>query len=280
MMPGMVDYRDDPTAQIFADTEAAMMRVRRTAETAGCRLLSTLRLDDGIDAVSMAMPAALILIELENEAAGEAAVPLLDWLQQEAGRGARRGVVSAPRGLIDLVAASANHAGIEHLCEADEAERLAAVARAIAPVASRLCDEGDEGGAGGARVLQRPLDYAPDPAGPADLPFIHAMLRARRLRDEHFPADLFADPAWDILLDLMAARLERTQVTVSSLCVAAAVPPTTALRWIGVLAERDLLVRVADHRDRRRAYVELSEAAARALGGWLRQARHLAEEAL
>jgi DNA-binding MarR family transcriptional regulator len=106
------------------------------------------------------------------------------------------------------------------------------------------------------------------------------MLRARRLRDEHFPGDLFADPAWDILLDLMAARLERKQVTVSSLCVAAAVPPTTALRWIGVLAERGLLVRAADAADRRRAFVELSDAGARALGGWLRQARRLAAEAL
>jgi hypothetical protein len=41
--------------------------------------------------------------------------------------------------------------------------------------------------------------------------------------------DLFADPGWDILLDLYAARQEGKQVSVSSLCIAAAVPPTTAL---------------------------------------------------
>ena len=273
----MVDYRDDPTAQIFADTQAAMTRMRRTAEAAGCRVLSTLRLDDGIDAPSMAVPAALVLVEIEDETSGEVAIPLLGWLQREAECNSRRGVVSAPVGLIDLVAASASHAGIAHLCGADETERIGAVVRACAPASSRVRDDGI---GSGVRVLQRSLGYAPDPAGPADLEFIRAMLRARRLRDEHFPGDLFADPAWDILLDLMAARLERKQVTVSSLCVASAVPPTTALRWIGVLAERGLLVRAADAADRRRAFVELSDAGARALGGWLRQARRLAAEAL
>jgi len=272
----MVDYRSAPAVYVFADTEAALARMRRTAEAAGCRIISTRPVSES-NAPFAAVPGAPILVELENEAAGEVAIPLLDWLQQEAECGSCRGVVSAPAALVDLVAASANHAGIEHLCEADEAERIAAVARAVAPVASRLCDDG---GASGVRVLQRSLDYAPDPAGPADLEFIRAMLRARRLRDEHFPGDLFADPAWDILLDLMAARLERKQVTVSSLCVAAAVPPTTALRWIGVLAERGLLVRAADATDRRRAFVELSDAGARALGGWLRRARRLAAEAL
>lgn len=268
----MVDHANHPAAHIFADTDAALARMRRTAEAAGCRVISALPAE-GADAASVTGPAALILVELEHESAGEAAFPLLDWLRRDA----RRAVISAPPGLIDLVAAVAGHAGLEHLCGADEDERIAAIVRAGLPAASRLRDDGI---AGGARLLQRSLDYAPDPAGPADLPFIRAMIRARRLRDERFPAGLFADPAWDILLDLMAARLERKQVTVSSLCVAAAVPPTTALRWIGVLTERGLLVRAADAADRRRAYLGLSDAAAQALGGWLRQARRLAAEAL
>ena len=36
---------------------------------------------------------------------------------------------------------------------------------------------------------------------------------------------------------LMAARLEQQRVEVSSLCIAAAVPPTTALRWIKALSD-------------------------------------------
>jgi len=36
-----------------------------------------------------------------------------------------------------------------------------------------------------------------------------------------------ADPAWDMLLDLTAARAESRAVSVSSLCIAAGVPTTT-----------------------------------------------------
>ena len=81
----------------------------------------------------------------------------------------------------------------------------------------------------------------------------------------HFDADLFADPAWDILLDLAAARAERQQVSVTSLCIAAGVPATTALRWIGQMVDADLLVRVSDPHDRRRAYIALSDHTADAL---------------
>jgi len=87
---------------------------------------------------------------------------------------------------------------------------------------------------------------------------IRAAIRSRRLRAQFFQGELFADPAWDMLLDLFAAELERRRVSVSSLCIAAAVPPTTALRWIGTLHDAGLFERQADPSDRRRAYVGLS----------------------
>jgi hypothetical protein len=59
---------------------------------------------------------------------------------------------------------------------------------------------------------------------------IREIIRKRQVRKQFFPAELFADPAWDIMLDLAAARLEGKQVSVSSLCIAAEVPTTTALR--------------------------------------------------
>ncbi|WP_010545638.1 hypothetical protein [Sphingomonas elodea] len=90
---------------------------------------------------------------------------------------------------------------------------------------------------------------------------IRRVIRARRMRAEFFEGDLFADPAWDMLLDLFAAHLERRQISVSSLCIAAAVPPTTALRWIGTLSSAGLFDRKADPTDRRRAYIVLSETA-------------------
>jgi hypothetical protein len=81
---------------------------------------------------------------------------------------------------------------------------------------------------------------------------IKALLRARRLREQYLPSDLFADPAWDMILDLMAARLANQRVSVSSLCIAAAVPPTTALRWIRQLTERGVFSRIDDPADGRR----------------------------
>jgi len=93
----------------------------------------------------------------------------------------------------------------------------------------------------------------------ASASFVRAVIRARRMRDEYLDDGLFADPAWDILLDLFAARLERRPVSVSSLCVAAAVPATTALRWIDVLELKGHVTKMADPKDRRRVYVEISD---------------------
>ena len=87
---------------------------------------------------------------------------------------------------------------------------------------------------------------------------VRELIKLRRLRDQHFPPDLFADPAWDILLDLYAANLEGKSVSVSSLCIAAAVPPTTALRWITTMTEHGALVRKQDPQDARRVFIGLS----------------------
>lgn len=87
---------------------------------------------------------------------------------------------------------------------------------------------------------------------------LREMIKLRRLRDRFFQAELFADPAWDILLDLKAAAQEGQHVSVSSLCIAAAVPPTTALRWITAMTESGMLVRRQDPADARRVFIELS----------------------
>lgn len=98
---------------------------------------------------------------------------------------------------------------------------------------------------------------------------VRGLIRARRLRDQYFDAELFADPAWDMLLDLMAAQLEGTKVAVSSLCIAASVPPTTALRWIKTMTDENILQRKADERDGRRIFIELGDEAAAGMVGFL-----------
>ena len=84
------------------------------------------------------------------------------------------------------------------------------------------------------------------------------VIRARRLRARFFDEELFADPAWDMLLDLLQAEIAQHRVPVSSLCIAAAVPATTALRWIKTMTDNGLFVRRADPHDGRRVFIELA----------------------
>lgn len=106
-----------------------------------------------------------------------------------------------------------------------------------------------------------------------DAAFVRGLIRSRRLRDRFFPADMFADPAWDILLDLTAAFLESRSTSVSNLCLAASVPPTTALRWIKSMSDAGLLHRRADDLDGRRILVDLAPLTAETMLRCLAQIR-------
>lgn len=100
---------------------------------------------------------------------------------------------------------------------------------------------------------------------------VRLLIRQRRLREEFFDAEFFADPAWDMMLDLYAARLERMRVSVSSLCIAAAVPATTALRWIKSLTDAGVFERRDDPHDGRRIFVALGDGATQAMHGYFRR---------
>lgn len=82
--------------------------------------------------------------------------------------------------------------------------------------------------------------------------------RNRRRRTDLFDAKFFGEPAWDMLLDLFINRARGQTVATTSLCIASGVPPTTALRWIGILEEQGLVHRYFCERDQRLHYVELT----------------------
>jgi DNA-binding MarR family transcriptional regulator len=142
---------------------------------------------------------------------------------------------------------------------------LADFARTLA----RIAEQDDNGGSSvrdkpvsfrpASAAMFEPLVPPPDKVTTPTAAKVRELIKLRRLRDQHFPPDLFADPAWDILLDLYAANLEGKSVSVSSLCIAAAVPPTTALRWITTMTEHKALVRKQDPNDARRVFIGLSE---------------------
>jgi len=106
---------------------------------------------------------------------------------------------------------------------------------------------------------------------------IRRIIRQRQMRARFFDGELFADPVWDILLDLTAARAEHTRVSVTSACIASGVPATTALRWITQMTEAGLIDRVRDDTDRRRAFVALSDTAANAMARYFEEAGAVAQ---
>jgi hypothetical protein len=294
---GDVAYGETLPVCILADSAAGLARMEDDARTARCSIASAAELDGA--ARFDCVPAAAALIEIDGAASEGEIVALLDWAQREAATGARHVVISAPLSLLDLVAARTPHRRVTQLCEATEAERVAAIAAAcrepirrfhdarreeapailqqltedvsrIAAILSSLSEE-ETIALGSAKLPAA----AAEEAASLDAPAVRAIIRARRMRDQFFRGAIFADPAWDMLLDLMAARIEGQRVAVSSLCIAAAVPATTALRWIKMLTDRGLFVRSADPQDGRRVYIELSDEAARALTAYLRAVERL-----
>lgn len=188
------------------------------------------------------------------------------------------------------VGRACGEAGAARVREMSEDERLHllqlssqvdAIARSLDRMsAAPLAPQGEWGapvaaGSGYAASLgeARPGYRAAEPASRSarslpDARLVRQIIANRQRRARFFDAHLFADPAWDMLLDLTAAHSEGQQVSVTSLCIAAGVPATTALRWLTQMVETGVFQRVADPIDKRRAFIELSEQAKAGMAGY------------
>lgn len=287
----MIEYRDDPSILVLADTAERAADARRMVERAGYRVQAAVGIEEG--EIRLAEQIALdgVFLDIGSDQ-GAALDRLLAQLDHAAAAGRFGSVVAVPPELIDIVSAAALRGDVVHLVAPREGEIGEALDQATKRTSAWLHDVGKGGPPIRLQQLSEEVGRianilatlsenepgltAEDGAeASVTAQQVRAIIRARRLRDQYFGSDLFADPAWDMLLDLMAARLEQQRVAVSSLCIAAAVPATTALRWIKALTEHGLFVRSADPQDGRRVYIELSEGAAAALAAYLRAAQRL-----
>lgn len=135
-----------------------------------------------------------------------------------------------------------------------QARRLIAAANELLALAAEIEDAAAQATAGLAEDIPPPVEDEV-----RWLRFARRQYRDRRARGILFGDEtLFGEPAWDMMLDLFIAAKERKRVPVTSACIGAAVPTTTALRWLALLEDRGLVVREADASDARRIFVRLS----------------------
>lgn len=88
--------------------------------------------------------------------------------------------------------------------------------------------------------------------------FIRELLRKETKRRGIGGGLLFGDPAWEMLLDLLLAKLENRRVSVSSACIASGAPMSTALRLVRRLDSEGVLIKIPDEKDRRRHFLVIN----------------------
>ena len=287
-----------PSLALYVDRPHLREQLREDALVAGFRVASCQPLSALLagSAAGRGLAEVMLVDCPQPEAASLAALSRLDLRAAQAG--AQLIVATTAAGLEDVFGCL-DQSAPQILVDAGETELALALGRALALAPGRsvreMADEdrmqllrlteqvgrlaarlGDGGSAG--RVEAPALSFrgaSPDEAlhlrarAAPELPdsrVIRRILRQRQQRARFFDAELFADPAWDMLLDLAAARAEHKRVSVTSLCIASGVPPTTALRWISQMTRAGLFERVEDTLDRRRAFIALTERAADGMG--------------
>ena len=136
---------------------------------------------------------------------------------------------------------------------ARELQQIADTAKALAEDMRRTIEHG-AGSAGGGTAGQG------GPARPEDtsLRTLKLLQKLQEARSSIFGEAVMPEPAWEMLAELMRARLAGQHLSVTSLALSSKSPMTTALRRIEDLIQGGLAARMPDPADRRRTYVELT----------------------
>jgi len=274
------DYRLLPPILLIGQSSAAAERARKTISVSTMRVAEFASFENAPERIGQQARASALWIEVDSDC-GAGLDRVLAAASAEAECGRCPAVVAAPLELLDPIAAQVSDS-VQLVISGSESDRAAALAIALSTnalpahlsdVASdrntarlrQLSDEVSRIAATLARISSDPVAGGPEIQKPTegeipDVPvdIVRSVIRARRLRSRYFSEELFADPAWDMLLDLLQAEISQLRVPVSSLCIAAAVPATTALRWLKNMVDEGLFIRRADPHDARRVFVELA----------------------
>ena len=297
--PSDLTYSAAPPILIAGSSDGAINKAARAVEAGGRRVANRMTIDAAAEGVRHQPAASAIWIEVDQDS-GAALDTLLDQVNRDVSDGRYAAVIAIEHELVDLVLARIHEPAIEILVSGNDADRAAGLAAALASSgrSGRLSDIAADKNAARIRQLSEEVSriastlarLSEGPAAPVhrfpvssgqtapdvSAETVRAVIRARRLRSRYFPEELFADPAWDMLLDLLQAEICHLRVPVSSLCIAAAVPATTALRWLKTMVQEGLFLRRADPHDGRRVFVELAPQASDALRRYFSEVNHAA----
>ena len=92
----------------------------------------------------------------------------------------------------------------------------------------------------------------------ASLRTLNLLQKLQEARTGIFGEAVMPEPAWEMLAELMRARMAGQHLSVTSLALSSRSPMTSALRRIEDLIQGGLVARMPDPADRRRTHVELT----------------------
>ncbi len=93
---------------------------------------------------------------------------------------------------------------------------------------------------------------------PLDLQVLHWLRDVDEQRSKALGGIVKTDATWNMLAELLRARITRRRISVTSLCLASRGPVTSALRRLDQLLADGLVTYTLDPQDRRRKYIELT----------------------
>ncbi len=103
----------------------------------------------------------------------------------------------------------------------------------------------------------------------ARLAVAKALLLCRRRRQKLFSGVQFADPAWDMILELYVAAAEGERFRISRLCVQTDGSTSTATRHRQVLEAKGFISRADDPEDGRSSFAVMEPKLKSAMDEWL-----------
>ncbi|MFH3478235.1 MULTISPECIES: response regulator [Xanthobacter] len=233
----------NPSILLVDDDADNLSELHEGLEMLGIPTLTATSASEALDLVEVHPHLQVVVTDLEMPRID--GIELLQKLSARRRRAPLAAIVVTGHASLDRAVGALRLRAVDFLQKPVTADEVAgAIARALALV-------------GGETARPRP----PAPATPGGVDwaeYLRVMLAAQADRAAIFEPNLFGDPAWEMMLDLMMSEAHRREISVTSLCLASGVPTTTALRRIDELMEAGFVSKHPDPHDRRRIMVRLT----------------------